>query len=237
MHDALETLGNNHHASFDPTTITETFMIPVFTTDGHIKDFQYEMNSENRDNLLDRNNDFAHLLGQYAGQTFDKQHSPEQNRNIIEALHEDYQSNYAASPERYVAIGPAVKDARMREIWRMLPEQTRFDAEQSWGVGNPMMVRSDIVNLTFGFRKLSIGDAFDKDQKSTMESIVTGTLSGILGEKAKYRSIRGERGIQEAMSVFKDIVVIRNVSTMVRNQLSNVTLLKAFGVPVKRYCC
>lgn len=217
---------------FNPANVTDTYMIPVFTTDGRIMDFQYEMNADNRDTLLDRNNDFAHLLGQYAGQTFDKEHSPEQNRQVLEALYEDHKANFAKSPERYVAIGPMAKDERSREIWAMLPNQTRFEAEQLWGAGNPMQVRADLVNMVFGFRKLTIGNAFDKVEQNQAEALVTSTLSAMFGDQAKVKAVQGERAIQEMMSFFKDIIVIRNVSTMMRNQMSNLTLLKAYGVPM-----
>lgn len=217
---------------FDPRSVTDSFMIPVFGTDGRIQNFNYEMSSANRDTLLDRNNDFAHLLGQYAGQNFDKLHSPTQNRVVIEALHEDYKSNYAANSERYVAIGPQATSERAREIWAMLPEQTRYDAQQIWGAGEPMQVRSDLVNLVFGFRKLTVATAFDKDaqDRNMVESLATSVFSTLAGNQGKIYAAKTERTVQEAMSIFKDVVVLRNVSTLMRNLLGNVALLKAYGV-------
>lgn len=219
-------------SQFDPSTVKDTYMIPVFGTDGRILDFNYEMNATNRDTLLDRNNDFAHLLGQYAGQTFDKQNSPTQNRVVIDALHEDFKANYAVAPERYVAIGPMAKDARSREIWYMLPEHTRFEAQQIWGAGEPMQVRSDLVNLVFGFKKLSVANAFDKDamDQNIAESLATTIFSSLTGNTGKSTAVKMERAIQEGMSLFKDIVVLRNVTTLSRNLLGNVALLKAYGV-------
>lgn len=219
-------------SKFDPAEVKDTYMIPVFGTDGRIMDFQYEMQHVNRDTLLDRNNDFAHLLGQYAGQTFDKQNSPTQNRVVMEALHEDFKSNYAAAPERYVAIGPMSKDARAREIWAMLPEQTRYDAQEIWGAGEPLQVRSDLVNLVFGFRKLTVANAFDKDamDRNMAESLATSVFSALSGKDAKRVAVQTERAAQEGMALFKDIIVLRNVSTLMRNLLGNVALLKAYGV-------
>lgn len=232
VYAAAQRRANMNAADFDPSTVKDTFMIPVYGTDGRIMDFQYEMQHVNRDTLLDRNNDFAHLLGQYAGQTFDKQHSPTQNRIVMEALHEDFKSNYAASPERYVAIGPMAKDARSREIWAMLPEQTRFEAQEIWGAGEPMQVRSDLVNLVFGFRKLTVANVFDKDpmDRNMVESLATTVFSTLSAKNAKGTAVTTERATQEAMSLFKDIIVIRNVSTLMRNLIGNVALLKAYGV-------
>lgn len=232
VYSAVQKRANMNADLFDPSQVKDNFAIPVFGTDGRIMDFNYEMSANNRDTLLDRNNDFAHLMGQYAGQTFDKQHSPTQNRMIMEALHQDFKSNYAANPERYVAIGPMAKDARSREIWAMLPANTRYEAEQIWGAGEPMMVRGDIQNLVFGFRKLSVANAFDKDanDRGMVESLTASVFESLAGSKGKAYAVRGERGIQEMMSFFKDIVVIRNVTTLMRNLAGNATLLKAYGV-------
>lgn len=235
VYAAARRRAQGNHTAFDPTAVKDTYMIPVFGTDGRIMDFQYEMNATNRDTLLDRNNDFAHLLGQYAGQNFDKLHSPTQNRVVMEALHEDYRSNYAANPERYVAIGPQVADARSREIWAMLPQQTRYDAELIWGAGEPLQVRSDLVNLVFGFRKLTVANAFDKDaqDRNMAESLATSvfnTLGLLTNSNGKVMAAQTERGVQEGVGLLKDIIVLRNVSTLMRNLLGNVALLKAYGV-------
>lgn len=235
VYAAARRRAQGNHTAFDPTAVKDTYMIPVFGTDGRIMDFQYEMNATNRDTLLDRNNDFAHLLGQYAGQNFDKLHSPTQNRVVMEALHEDYRSNYAANPERYVAIGPQVADARSREIWAMLPQQTRYDAESIWGAGEPLQVRSDLVNLVFGFRKLTVANAFDKDaqDRNMAESLATSvfnTLGLLTNSNGKVMAAQTERGVQEGVGLLKDIIVLRNVSTLMRNLLGNVALLKAYGV-------
>ncbi|APD19089.1 hypothetical protein BK812_0001 [Pectobacterium phage A38] len=235
VYAAARRRAQGNHSAFDPAAVKDTFMIPVFGTDGRIMDFQYEMNANNRDTLLDRNNDFAHLLGQYAGQNFDKQHSPDQNRMVMEALNQDYKSNYAASPERYVAIGPQAADARAREIWAMLPEQTRYDAEQIWGAGEPMQVRSDLVNLVFGFRKLTVANAFDKTDadRNMVESLATSvfnTLGLLTNRNGKVLASQTERAAQEGVGLLKDIIVLRNVSTLMRNLVGNAALLKAYGV-------
>lgn len=235
VYAAARRRAQGRHTDFDPTAVKDTFMIPVFGTDGRIMDFQYEMSAENRDTLLDRNNDFSHLLGQYAGQNFDKLHSPTQNRVVMQALHEDYRSNYAANPERYVAIGPQSKDARAREIWAMLPEQTRYDAQQIWGAGEPLQVRSDLVNLVFGFRKLTVANAFDKDaqDRNMAESLATSvfnTLGLLTNSNGKVMAAQTERGVQEGVGFLKDIIVLRNVSTLTRNLIGNAALLKAYGV-------
>lgn len=235
VYAAARRRAQGNHTAFDPTAVKDTYMIPVFGTDGRIMDFQYEMNATNRDTLLDRNNDFAHLLGQYAGQNFDKLHSPTQNRVVMEALHEDYRSNYAANPERYVAIGPQVADARSREIWAMLPQQTRYDAESIWGAGEPLQVRSDLVNLVFGFRKLTVANAFDKDaqDRNMAESLATSvfnTLGLLTNSNGKVMAAQTERGVQAGVGLLKDIIVLRNVSTLMRNLLGNAALLKAYGV-------
>lgn len=84
----------------------------------------------------------------------------------------------------------------------------------------------------FGFRKLTVANAFDKDalDRNMAESLATSVFSALSGKDAKRVAVQTERAAQEGMALFKDIIVLRNVSTLMRNLLGNVALLKAYGV-------
>jgi len=230
--NVVDQVNQMNHATFNPETVKVNHMVPVLDTAGHIMDFRYTMEQSNRDTLLDRNNDFADLLGTYAGQSIDKQQSPKQNQVVLDAAYEDYSNNYKLNPDAYMHIGPQAATERGREIWAMLPQDSKQHAAQQWGDGNGMYIRNDLVNLTFGFRKYSLGEMFDKDQdqRNFVESMLTSTLEGILGVNAKAYTVKTQRGVHELMSLFKDIVVVRNVKTLVGNQISNSAILTAYGV-------
>lgn len=223
------------HTAFDPTQIQDNYVVPVLSTDGHIMDFRYMATHNTRDTFLDRNNDFAKLVGRLAGQNIDKGDAPSQNAKILEALHEDSKANILKNPNAYFEIGPNAPTERGREIWAMMPYESRTKATSLWGADR-MYIRNDLVNLTFGFRKYSLANIFDVDpeQRNIAQGVAAGLLEAAFGDKAKAYVIKGERGIQEFMQAYKDVIVIRNLKTQFNNIMSNAALLTLYGVnPVR----
>lgn len=217
--------------SYDPMADKEIYMIPSYDTKGNITGFNYEMSAHNRDTLLERNNDFAELLGSYAATNFNKVTVPNQNDAVIEAAYQDYKDNFADNPRAYVTVGPSSNDVGLREVWAMLPESSRKKAIATFGPDG-MVVRNDVLLTMFGYRKYSANQSFDKmeDAKSMFEKLYTGTMTEIFGEKAKVRGVQIERSWQESVRLMKDIIVIRNVKTLVSNLMSNAMLLSAHGI-------
>ena len=223
------------HTAFDPTQVQDNYVVPVLSTDGHIMDFRYMATHNTIDTFLDRNNDFADLVGRLAGQNIDKGDAPSQNAKILEALHEDSTANILKNPNAYFEIGPDAPSERGREIWAMMPYEARTKAASLWG-SDRMYIRNDLVNLTFGFRKYSLANTLDVDpeQRSIAQGVAAGLLEAAFGNKAKSYVIKGERGIQEFMQTYKDLIVIRNLKTQFSNIMSNTALLAAYGVnPVR----
>lgn len=223
------------HTAFDPSQVQDNYVVPVLSTDGHIMDFRYMASHNTRDTFLDRNNDFADLVGRLAGQNIDKGDAPSQNAKILEALHEDSKANILKYPNAYFEIGPNAPTERGREIWAMMPYESRTKAASLWG-SDRMYIRNDLVNLTFGFRKYSLANTFDVDpeQRNIAQGVAAGLLEAAFGDKAKAYVIKGERGIQEFMQTYKDVIVIRNLKTQFSNIMSNTALLAAYGVnPVR----
>lgn len=223
------------HTAFDPSQVQDNYVVPVLSTDGHIMDFRYMATHNTIDTFLDRNNDFADLVGRLAGQNIDKGDAPSQNAKILEALHEDSTANILKNPNAYFEIGPDAPSERGREIWAMMPYEARTKAASLWG-GDRMYIRNDLVNLTFGFRKYSLANTLDVDpeQRNIAQGVAAGLLEAAFGNKAKSYVIKGERGIQEFMQTYKDLIVIRNLKTQFSNIMSNTALLAAYGVnPVR----
>lgn len=217
--------------NYNPMSDKNVYMVPNYDTQGKVIGFSYEMSGKNRDTLLERNNDFAELLGAYAATNFNKVTVPHQNNDVVDAAYEDYKANFASNPRAYVTVGPNSTDYGLREIWALLPEDTRQHITSVWGKDG-MLVRNDVLLTMFGYRKYSLNQAFDKmdEAKSMFEKIYTGTMVELFGNNAKLKGVRFERAWQEGVSLMKDIIVIRNVKTMLANTMSNAMLLMAHGV-------
>lgn len=217
--------------TYDPRQ-AEPGMIPTFNHDGSIRAFNYEMTNSNRDALLERNNNFGDVLGQYAGTLIDRLETPTHNAEIIQALYSEYKSNFSKQPSAYVAIGIDSPDPKLRQMWRMLPDETKREVVKTFGKNQPIYIRNDLVNMTFGFTKYGVAEAFDKqsDRRNLLESMVVGLFEGLFQDDGRMKAIKGERIIQEVMAVVKDILVIRNLFTLAGNIISNTVFLSAFGV-------
>jgi len=218
-------------SQFDPTTVKNNFAVPVMDDKGNVVDQRYLMQEKTKKDMLKRDTRFEKVLGAFAGSIFDKVSSVEQNRNVVDALHTQFKQDYATRYQDYVLIGPNGSPA-MQEKYMMLPEAMKQHIKSVWGEDG-MYVRSDLVNTVFGYRKWSLSSPFDKEVISGIEEIFVNFAKTILGEKAGIRIRRFEDAWQEIVREAKDFWVIKSVSTLIGNVVSNTFLLAWYGVPIK----
>jgi hypothetical protein len=222
---------------FDPSMVDANYAAPTLNADGQVTDYRYLMREENKDILLNRDNRFDKVLGVFAGSIYDKTSTKEHNRKVVQALHDQYKADFGTKSVSYRKIGMDSTDPELRDIYRMLPEDTKQAIAEVWGTdkaGNSfMMVRSDLMDINFGYRKQSISDAFEKDKKNIVEQFFVSVATSAMGGKAAYNLRRAEDVWQELVGEVKDILVVKNVSTLIGNIGSNVSLLYWQGVPFK----
>jgi len=227
-------------------------MVPVLNESGKIVKWRYLMADITKDIYLERDNRFDKVLGTLAGSIYDKQSSRVQNEQIVMALKEQANIDYKNRPASYVSIGPKSPDTKMREIWDLLPQDTKEDTRKIWG-SDEMLVSKDALDLLFGYRKLSLADMYHKDPatRNMIEKIIMHVLDfnlevygrirhGLSRKEAKDYSkraaiaiTRSERAWQELVSETKDIIVVKSGLVMFGNIYSNMSLLYANGVPIK----
>lgn len=218
---------------YDPRKDFSTQLFANFDTEGNVMNYSYRMNANTRDNLLERNHSVGDLLGEFAGKSFDKMHSPDQNKRTIDALRTDFSLNYSKNPHAYVAIGPNVSDPGARELWRLLPYDTRKYMADVWGKDKPMYVRNDLISTVFGYKKIALGNLWNKakEERNAIEKVYATIMEGMFGKKAQLAAYRFGAGASEAVSLAKDIIVIRTGSVLLQNIKANLVSLFAWGVP------
>ena len=222
---------------FDPEDVKNNYAAPVLNADGQVANYRYLMQEDNKDLFLNRDNRFDKVLGAFAGSIYDKTTTKEHNRKVIQTLHDQYNADFATKSVSYRVFGPNSTDPELRDMYRMLPEDTKQAIKDIWGEDEdgtlPMMIRSDLMDITFGYRKQSITDAFNKDKKNIVEKMFVSLATQAMGGKAAYNIRRVEDVWQELVGEVKDILVVKNVSTLMGNIGSNVSLLYWQGVPFK----
>lgn len=218
--------------SYDPSKVEDNFAAPVLNAQGKVTDYRYLMQEENKDDLLNRDNRFDNILGFFAGNIYDKESTKENNRKAVQALFDQYNEDFVTRSESYRKVGPDSADTELQDIYRMLPEDTKKAIKEIWGT-DYMMVRSDLMDINFGYRKVSLTDAFHKEHKNVADRLFTGLMTHTMGEKAEYNLRRAEDIWQEIVAEAKEILVIKNLSTLLGNIGSNISLLYWHGVPLK----
>ena len=223
------------------------YMAPILNPKGEVVNYRYLMEEETKKVALERRNEIEKVMGNIASSIIDKVGSPELNENSVDAFKAEYDKNYLMNQEAYIVMSANSSDPVIAERYRLLPKATQAYIRKVWG-RNGMLIRKDAYLIAFGYRKFSLGDAFEKDKKTRnfMENILVGVLGQIEiveGEgknkritympssKARWL-IRGENAWQEIVKIVKDIVVIKNVFTLLGNQMSNMSILALAGVPL-----
>ena len=240
----IAALGQTTNPHRDMSQTKQVNVAPVYDDNGNVVNWSYLMSGDTKDRILKRENRFEKVMGTLAGSIIDKHTSKELNEQAITALRDQHDVESVVTPWSYTEISPTAADGENRELWNLLPEQTRMDIRRIWG-RDAIMVRKDSVDGVFGYRKLSAGDFLTKerDDLDGMERFARGlfhslALSRGMSEEAAdnwakrvgVNVLKGERGWQEVYKEVKDIVVVKNLFTLVGNVYSNASLLWLLGV-------
>lgn len=129
--------------------------------DGRVAAWRYMMTEKSKDRTLDRDSRMDEVLGAMAGSIYDKSTSTEHNSNVVQALHDLYMADYRNRPDSFVRISHNTRDPEMREIYRLLPDRTQQEIRDIWGP-NGMLVPYELLDIVFGYRKLTLSKSFDK---------------------------------------------------------------------------
>lgn len=146
---------------WDPRLETKSYMTPVLNSHGTVVAWRYMMDEKTKDDVLERDHRFDQVLGSMAGSIFDKQTSVRQNTDVVEALHALYEREYSQRPQSFVRISHDSANAEHREIYRLLPDTTQETIREIWGP-HGMLVPQELLDVVFGYRKVSLTKAFDK---------------------------------------------------------------------------
>jgi hypothetical protein len=146
---------------WDPSVESQSYLTPVLNDRGDVRAWRYMMQEESKDKILERDHRFDQVLGAMAGSIFDKSTSPSHNREVIKALHEVYRREFSTRPQSFVRIAHDSDNPQDREMYRLLPDSTQEAIRQIWGPDG-MWVPYELLDVVFGYRKLSISKPFDK---------------------------------------------------------------------------
>lgn len=161
-------------------------MVPLMNEQGLVTDWRYMMSESMKDSVLERTNDFDKLLGSLNSSIFDKVTAKEHNKSVVEALYEDFKENYKFNNRKYMEVSENSSDPEMQELWRILPEDLKFQIRKTFGT-NGITVRKEAMDIIFGYRKASLSNPFRKvaaerqERKNQGQRIDIDSLTSVQG--------------------------------------------------------
>jgi len=189
------------------------------------------MSEHTKDTVMERDNRFEYAMGRMFGSIKDKVNSREVNEEVLHIAKEDYDENFLKRPSDYVEVGPGSTDPELAEIYALLPDAMKQNMVEIWGVGNPVHIKAEFVNLIFGFRKLRL-----KDSKMFIGSAVRGvnqSITWILQNTFFPEAPNTDIGKlwAEVVNVAKEMIVVKTGVILIPNFVSNAVILLTKGVP------
>lgn len=212
----------------DPTRQRGGQLLPNVNADGLINSYRYVMNEETKEQLLNRHNNFDDVMGSMAAYSLDKRVTPQINKEVIDALYEDYRNGNA---ESFIEVSPRSTDEVLKEYWATLPQEAKAYAQDVFG-SKRIYVRRDVAPIVFGNRKLSAADLLDheKAQRSWVREALVQFADYYLGSTAAGKLRKAEDMWKEFVAETKEFVVVKSGVVTLFNAISNTSQLFLEGM-------
>jgi hypothetical protein len=212
---------------FNPTSFTEALMVPVYSKDGRIVDMRYMMSLKTKDTLLKREDLANTNIGMMLASVQDRINTKLVNAETTKVLFQDYTRNLAKPRKQqrvFVRVAPDAPQAAMREMWAMLPEDAKRQAEKVFGA-QEIWVRKEMFRYIMGQRQWTLTGSVIKHVENRKSK-----FSFQIPRNAYPVIYMADLVIQEVATMAKStILLLPNV--VIGNVISNIALLLANGVP------
>jgi hypothetical protein len=165
----------------------KTGYTPVLNLDGEVLDYRIQMNNSLKKRLLGYDVSGIRALGNMQSTNIIKEHSKIVNKQTLDTMFKDMKQNYIPKQMKgknnkfYTIVSPKSHDAKIREYYKILPEDIKREIERR---GGKLAVREDLLLQYFGVRDMSMVDmpiiksftpwvkTFIKVAEETMKTIV-----------------------------------------------------------------
>ena len=190
-------------------------LVPIYNGAGKIVNYRYVMSEKLRSKYLHKSYDIAEVMGSMHASIESKDNSESINRQVINLAYSDYKENFAKEPEKFVIIDGDPETTNF-ETYKLLPNDMKAYAKKRFGKNTPIYVRRELVDLIFGYRKVSLAN-----------------INLIKGTPIAHVVKAIENGWQGIVAQEKVNIVIKTIDVMLNNIISNTITLKVMGIPAK----
>ena len=231
--DKMKQLAQLDPSQVDPSD-TAGAMIANYNADGTIDNYRYEMSSKAKENLLEQDLDYIHVLSAQNANLVYKPEIKKHQADLAKQVINDAK-NFNKYPSQYILLDFDSKDKDVQRIMRMIPYPFRQELVAHFGAGNPIPIHNTVYNALFGFKAYSIVEAFDKlnneyERLNMAERTLVGVFKLMFGKNARQYAFGIERIVQSLMSLIKEMIVVRSGGVLLGNIVQNLWLLAMHGI-------
>jgi len=173
------------------------------------------------------------MLADHAGRMQSERVGLKYNRILVEDLYKTYTE--ANNKKAWVRIAADSPNRQIREAWNLIPQDMKQTAKTYFGEPVLYMHRDDI-NQGLGYREASIKNLFKPENfdEGTFKRTVSEVLKAVFNPKLINYLRKGELGAQEAVSIAKDVIVVKSAVVPAANIVSNIAQLSLRGIPSEK---
>lgn len=208
----------------------QVFLIPTYDSNGEVLSYTYEMEAAQMDAYLDRNNDMFEVMAALYGKATVTSVLPNQNNDVIDYLIKVRKEAPSHELDTFVEISATASTKRARDLWHLLPYETKQYLQDEYGKAS-LQVKNSLIDLVWGYQKVTpfAIKAEDYAQMNAMQQLTHTMLETMLGKKIK-NSVGGlYAGWLELVKLFKSFVVVRGFTVLFGNIMSNMSVLMING--------
>ena len=204
----------------DVTTADRARLVPIVSPyDGAIVEYRYLMTTENKNNILRRDDQAHETIGRMMGSITDKVNTKNFNRQVVARLKAEHTALQGQT--KFIRLAPDSPNEKSKEGWRLLPKDMQAAAEES-NKAKELYVRPDLYNYIMGYREKSVTGTLLKYAKKGNIKVPVFAWNGISMADDAWREVIGY--VRTRRSILLPEVVVDNA-------ISNALVLSAHGVP------
>ena len=205
---------------------------PVYDDNGTIVALERTLDPKYMNHLRPELN-FAKNLGNWWGRQVEEEQAKTISKELITIMHNMWENASPREQRGYIDLWEAARtDKVLADALSMMTPEARAEIRKQFG--NKFMVRADMVNDLLGHRRASIVDSFTgRSQFSpTTQKAIVNLARMVAGDNAFKKLYRTERFVMGTVSSARNWIVVRSLTVMVDNLLSNLFQLVSRGAPI-----
>ena len=199
------------HVSDPDYKTSNNVMVPVFDTNQNIVDFRYMMTDHTKVTILKQEMRANFVLSAATGNIEDKVQTSLVNEQVLRIMKADADENFIKKSDEFVKIGLKSGKAKHRELYSLLPVDTRKMVKKIFGTDS-MLIDEKYIDVLFGQRNLTIANL----------------------PFLNHRVVKIAEVIwKEIVAMAKNNIVIKTGSVLFHNIFSNTIVGWLNGVPIE----